>query len=135
VAAARYGATNCGWGASLGVGQGNHVHHMTPSRHEPVIAMVPFDIRDFSTSTDRWTTSSVPKFAALCTIKRAPLWLVGAWVSVPLTRNAQAKAKIRKSLLAQLCLEFIIQVRSRTSFLPTTFICPSCNFLMAGCRP
>lgn len=63
----------------------------------------------FLPSIDRWTASSVPTFGALCTIRRAPLWLVRAWIAMPPTKNAQTKTRIRKSLLLKLCPEFITE--------------------------
>ena len=35
------------------------------------------------------------------------MWLVRAWITMPLMKNAQANARIGKSLLLKLCLEFI----------------------------
>jgi hypothetical protein len=45
-----------------------------------------------------------------------------AWLAELVTQIAQAKARIRKILLAELCLKLITQVRSRTNVSPTSFI-------------
>jgi len=45
-----------------------------------------------------------------------------AWLAVLGTEIAQAKARIRKSLVTKLGLELIIEVSFRTNFTSTTFI-------------
>ena len=76
----------------------------------------------FLPSIDNWATRLVPKFGTRCTIRRPPARLSRAWVSVLLTKIAQAKARTRKIL--KLGLEFIIQVSVRPDFSPT----PSTDF-------
>ena len=47
-----------------------------------------------------------------------------AWFAVLVTQIAQAKTRIRKSLLAELCLELITQVNSRPDVSPAPFVVP-----------
>ena len=81
-------------------------------------------------------TRSVPKFGALCTIRRPPLCLLLAkvetgallcfsaldreldtlaWVSAPRTKIAQAKAEMRKILQMEL---FIRKLKARSNLPP-----------------
>src|SRR5207244_8655326 len=64
------------------------LHSFPTRRSSDLISLIS---ATFLPSISRWTTTSVPKFGALCTISRAPVWLSRACVCVPVIKIAQAK--------------------------------------------